>query len=82
MFSSFGCSAVTQACTCGVPTTQDNRCTSNYECYFQPATCQLLTGLDDMSYGNQSCSACTKQVTDSASVGTCGCSFQPQTLQQ
>ena len=49
---------------------------------FQPATCQLLTGLDDKSYGNQSCSACTKQVTDSASVGTCGCSFQPQTLQQ
>ena len=85
-FSAFGCSALTQMCTCGVPTTQATRCTSNYECYFQAATCQLLTGLGDMSYGNQKCSSCTKQVqctvTDSSGVGTCSYSFQAQTIQQ
>ena len=42
VFSSFGCSAVTQVCTCGVHTTQDDSCTSNYECYFQEVPARHL----------------------------------------
>ena len=85
-FSVFGCSSLTKMCTCNTPTTQSTRCTSNDQCYFATTTCQLFTGLDSMSYGNQPCTACTKQVqcivTDSTGVGTCGCVFQNQPIQQ
>lgn len=85
-YSVFGCSSLTKMCTCSTPTTKATRCTSNDQCYYGTATCQLVTGLNDMSYGNQPCASCTKQVqclvADSTGVGTCGCVYQSQPLQK
>ena len=85
-FSVFGCSSITKMCTCSVPTLQASRCTSNFECSYSGSTCQLITGLDDMSYGNQPCIGCSKDVQclvrDSSGIGTCGCMFQTQPIQQ
>lgn len=85
-YSPYGCSRVTQTCTCGVQTTQPDSCVSNEECYYASATCLLVTGLDMMSYGNQPCTQCTKDVQciirDSSGIGKCGCVFQPQPIQQ
>jgi hypothetical protein len=85
-YSLYGCSPVTSMCTCGVPTSTPDSCTSNEECYYATSTCLLITGLDSMSYGNQPCAQCSKQVQcivrDSSGVGKCGCVFQPQPVQQ
>ena len=85
-YNLYGCSPVTSMCTCGVPTSTPDRCTSNEECYYSSATCLLVTGLDSMSYGNQPCAQCSKQVEclvrDGSGVGQCGCVFQPQASQQ
>ena len=84
--SLYGCSPITSMCTCGVPTSTPDSCTSNEECYYSSTTCLLITGLDSMSYGNQPCAQCSKQVQcivrDSSGVGKCGCVFQPQPVQQ
>jgi hypothetical protein len=85
-YSLYGCSPVTSMCTCGVATSTPDRCTSNEDCYYASATCLLVTGLDSMSYGNQPCAQCSKQVEclvrDGSGVGQCGCIYQPQPSQQ
>ena len=85
-FSTYGCSAITKMCTCRIPVTQTSPCSSNMECAYSLSTCQLITGLDDMSYGNQPCSDCTKEVqclmSAGSGLGKCGCMFQPQALQK
>ena len=85
-YSLFGCSPVTKMCTCSVPTTKPSSCTTNEQCRYASATCLLVTGLDFMSYGNQPCFDCTKQVQclirDDSGVGQCGCVFQVQPVQQ
>ena len=83
-YSVFGCDSLTKMCTCKVPTTTPTGCTSNFECGYATATCQLITGLDDMSYGNQPCTDCTKdiQCIIKGGVGACGCIFQSEPLQQ
>ena len=73
-------------CTCSVPTSQATSYGSNFECCYATTTCQLITGLDDMSYGNQPCADCTRDVQcvmqDGTGVGTCGCMFQALATQQ
>jgi hypothetical protein len=85
-YSLYGCSPVTKMCTCSVPTTKPSSCTTNEQCQYATATCLLITGLDFMSYGNQPCFECTKQVQciirDDSGVGQCGCVFQVQPIQQ
>lgn len=85
-YSLYGCSPVTKMCTCNVPTTKPSSCTSNEQCQYASTTCLLVTGLDFMSYGNQPCFECTKQVQclirDDSGVGQCGCVFQVQPIQQ
>jgi hypothetical protein len=85
-YSTYGCSTVTKMCTCSVPTTQPTTCISNMECSYSTSTCQLITGLDDMSYGNQPCTDCTKDVQcimrAGSGLGKCGCMFQSQALQK
>jgi hypothetical protein len=85
-YSTYGCSSITKMCTCSIPTTQPTTCTSNMECAYSLATCQLITGLDDMSYGNQPCKDCTKDVQclmrAGSGLGKCGCMFQSQALQK
>ena len=85
-YSVFGCSPVTKMCTCAVPVTRATRCTSNQQCAYSGTTCALITGLDDMSYGNQPCADCSRDVQclvrDASGVGTCGCVYQAQPLQQ
>ena len=85
-FSTYGCSSITKMCTCSVPTTQAATCSSNSECSYSLSTCQLITGLDDMSYGNQPCADCTKDVqclmSAGSGIGKCGCLFQAQALQK
>jgi hypothetical protein len=85
-FSTYGCSSLTKMCTCGIPTTQSTTCSSNQECGYSLSTCQLITGLDDMSYGNQPCSDCSKDVQclmrAGSGLGRCGCMFQAQPLQK
>ena len=85
-YSLYGCSSVTKTCTCNVQTSQPDSCTSNEECYYASSTCLLVTGLDSMSYGNQPCAECSKQVQciirDGSGVGKCGCVFQQPPLQQ
>jgi len=85
-YSLYGCGPSTRACTCGVQVTQPDSCVSNEECYFSSTMCLLITGLDLMSYGNQPCAQCSKQVQcvirDSSGVGKCACVFQPQSVQQ
>lgn len=85
-YSLYGCSPVTKMCTCSVPTTKPSSCTSNEQCQYASTTCLLVTGLDFMSYGNQPCVECTKQVQclirDDSGVGQCGCVFQVQPIQQ
>ena len=85
-YSLYGCSPVTKMCTCSVPTTKPSSCTTNDQCQYASTTCLLVTGLDFMSYGNQPCLECTKQVQclirDDSGVGQCGCVFQVQPIQQ
>jgi hypothetical protein len=85
-FSTYGCSSITKMCTCSIPTTQTTPCSSNMECSYALSTCQLITGLDDMSYGNQPCTDCTKDVQclmrAGSGLGKCGCMFQAQALQK
>ena len=85
-YSLYGCSPVTKMCTCSVPTTKPSSCTTNEQCQYATTTCLLITGLDFMSYGNQPCFECTKQVQclirDDSGVGQCGCVFQVQPIQQ
>ena len=85
-YSLYGCSPVTKMCTCSVPTTKPSSCTTNEQCQYATSTCLLVTGLDFMSYGNQPCFECTKQVQcllrDDSGVGQCGCVFQVQPIQQ
>jgi hypothetical protein len=85
-YSLYGCSPVTKMCTCSVATTKPSSCTTNEQCQYATATCLLVTGLDFMSYGNQPCVECTKQVQclirDDSGVGQCGCVFQVQPIQQ
>ena len=85
-FSTYGCSSITKMCTCSIPTTQTTTCNSNMECSYARSTCQLITGLDDMSYGNQPCTDCTKDVQclmrAGSGLGRCGCMFQAQALQK
>jgi hypothetical protein len=85
-YSTYGCSSITKMCTCSIPTTQATTCSSNMECAYSLSTCQLITGLDDMSYGNQPCTDCTKDVQclmrAGSGLGKCGCMFQTQALQK
>lgn len=85
-FSLYGCSPSTRTCTCGVEVTKPDSCISNEQCYYASATCLLITGQDLMSYGNQPCVQCSKQVQcvvrDSSGIGSCACVFQPQPVQQ
>lgn len=85
-YSTYGCSAITKMCTCSVPTTQSTTCSSNQECSYSLSTCQLITRLDDMSYGNQPCAECSKDVQclmrAGSGLGKCGCMFQEQPLQK
>ena len=85
-YSLYGCSDVTKMCTCSVATTTATSCTSNEECFYATATCLLITGLDDVSYGNQPCIQCSKQVQclvrDGSGIGQCSCVFQVQPVQQ
>jgi hypothetical protein len=85
-YSAYGCSSITKMCTCSIPTTQTTTCSSNMECSYSLSTCQLITGLDDMSYGNQPCSDCTKDIQclmrAGSGLGRCGCMFQSQALQK
>lgn len=85
-YSTYGCSAITKMCTCNVPTTLPSTCSSNQECSYSTSSCQLITGLDDMSYGNQPCADCSKDVQclmrAGSGVGKCGCMFQEQPLQK
>ena len=85
-FSQYGCSPITKICTCSVATTQTTRCTSHDQCAYASSTCSLITGLDDMSYGNQPCTHCTKEVQcivrGGDGIGQCGCVFQMQPVQE
>ena len=85
-YSTYGCSAITKMCTCNVPTTLPSTCSSNQECSYRTSSCQLITSLDDMSYGNQPCADCSKDVQclmrAGSGVGKCGCMFQEQPLQK
>ena len=59
---------------------------SNDQCNYATSTCSLITGLDDMSYGNEPCSSCTKDVQciirTGSGIGECGCIFQLQPVQE
>jgi hypothetical protein len=85
-YSTFGCSQLTKMCTCNVPTLQTTACGSNAECSYSTTTCQLVTSVDDMSYGNQPCADCSKDVQclvrRGSSEGACACLFQAQPLQK
>jgi hypothetical protein len=85
-YSTYGCSPVTKMCTCNVPTLEPTSCESNSECGYTTTTCQLITGVDDLSYGNQPCTDCSKDVQcllrGGAKIGKCGCLFQTQPLQR
>lgn len=85
-FSTYGCSSITKMCTCSVPTTVSTTCSSNQECSYSLSACQLITGLDDMSYGNEPCADCSKDVQclmrAGSGIGKCGCMFQAQPLQK
>jgi len=85
-YSLYGCSPVTKMCTCSVPSIKPSSCTHNEQCQYASSTCLLVTGLDFMSYGNQPCTECTKQVQclirDDSGIGQCGCVFQVQPIQQ
>ena len=85
-YSTFGCSPLTKMCTCNVPTLQTTACSSNAECSYSTTTCQLVTSVDDMSYGNQPCTDCSKDVQclvrGGSSEGGCACLFQAQPLQR
>jgi hypothetical protein len=85
-YSTYGCSPITKMCTCNVPTLIASACESNAECSYSTTTCQLVTGVDDMSYGNQPCTDCSKDVQclvrGGGSIGKCACLFQAQPLQR
>jgi hypothetical protein len=85
-YSTYGCSSITKMCTCSVPTLKPTSCESNSECGYTTTTCQLVTGVEDMSYGNQPCTDCSKDVQclirGAAKIGKCGCLFQTQPLQK
>ena len=85
-YSLYGCSPVSKMCTCSVPTLKATSCTHNEQCQYASAVCLLITGLDFMSYGNQPCVDCSKQLQcllrDDSGVGQCGCVFQVQPIQQ
>ena len=85
-YSVYGCSPVTKMCTCAVPTLVASRCTSNEQCEYAGTTCQLVTGVNDVSYGNQPCLECSKEVQclvrDNTGLGTCGCVYQAEPFQQ
>jgi hypothetical protein len=83
--STYGCSPITKMCTCGVPSLTASGCGSNAECAYAPTVCQLVTGVDTMSYGNQPCSDCSKDVQcllRGGETGRCGCLFQAQPQQR
>jgi hypothetical protein len=85
-YSRYGCSPVTKMCTCSVPTLVTTACGSNDECTYSTTTCQLVTSVDDMSYGNQPCTDCSKDVQclvrGGETLGKCACMFQQQPLQR
>jgi len=85
-YSQYGCNPLTKICTCSVATTKTSRCISNDQCNYATSTCSLITGLDDMSYGNEPCSSCTKDVQcivrTGSGIGECGCIFQLQPIQE
>ena len=83
--STFGCSPITKMCTCGVPSLRASGCGSNSECAYETTVCQLVTGVDTMSYGNQPCTDCSKDVqclSRGGETGKCGCLFQAQPQQR
>jgi len=76
-YEMFGCSQVTQTCTCNLPTFSEQECISNEECFGSDSVCRFLDGELEPSVGFTRCETCqTKRfcmLTSGRSTGYCAC---------
>jgi hypothetical protein len=76
-YEMFGCSEVTQTCTCNLPTFSEQECISNEECFGSDSVCRFLDGELEPSVGFTRCETCqTKRfcmLTSGRSTGYCAC---------
>ena len=76
-YEMFGCSEITQTCTCNLPTFTEQECISNEECFNSDSVCRFLDGELEPSIGFTRCENCqTKRfclLTSGRSTGYCAC---------